>query len=64
MTRGGGVVADTQRHAGHADVIRELLDGAVGMESGNPGLPVRDRAGGEQHRARLVDIARGSAGTR
>lgn len=58
------VVADTQRHAGHADVIRELLDGAVGMHAENPGLPLRDRAGWEQHRARLVAIARRSAGTR
>ena len=62
MTRGGGVVADTQRHAGHADVIRELLDGAVGMESGNPGLPVRDRTGWEQHRPR--GHSAGVAGTR
>ena len=25
------VTADTQRHAGHADIIRELIDGSVGM---------------------------------
>lgn len=26
------VVSDTQRHAGHADIIRELIDGAGGNE--------------------------------
>ncbi len=25
------VIADTQRHAGHADILREMLDGAAGL---------------------------------
>ena len=58
------VVADTQRHAGHADIIRELLDGAVGMQSDNPSLTSRDRDGWARHHARLAALARGSAGTR
>jgi hypothetical protein len=32
------VTADTQRHAGHADIVRELIDGAVGF------LPGQDNA--------------------
>ena len=38
------VIADTQRHAGHADILRELVDGSVGMypaESGGEAGQVR-----------------------
>ena len=42
------VIADTQRHAGHADIVRELIDGSVGMLKGNDNLHVRDA--GEQRR--------------
>lgn len=37
------VTADTQRHAGHADILRELIDGAVGMLPGVDNLHIRDR---------------------
>jgi uncharacterized damage-inducible protein DinB len=36
------VIADTQRHAGHADIIRELIDGSVGMLDGADNLHIRD----------------------
>lgn len=42
------VIADTQRHAGHADIIRELIDGSVGMLRGVDNLHIRDAA--EQQR--------------
>ena len=29
------VTADTQRHAGHADIVRELIDGSAGLLEGN-----------------------------
>ena len=32
------VLNETNRHAGHADILREQLDGAVGTEAGNTGL--------------------------
>ncbi|MER6914532.1 DinB family protein [Streptomyces sp. NPDC000594] len=32
------VIADTHRHAGHADIIRELMDGAVGMNEGKTAM--------------------------
>ncbi len=44
------VTADTQRHAGHADIVRELIDGSVGMLKGVDNLHIRDRA--EQQRFR------------
>ena len=43
------VLAETERHAGHADIVRELIDGAVGrapqaeqMNPANPDAPPRD----------------------
>lgn len=30
------VLLDTTRHAGHADVVREMIDGRVGMHRGDP----------------------------
>lgn len=52
------VIADTHRHAGHADIVRELLDGAVGMNKGNDSMPSDDPAWWEDHRARLERAAR------
>ncbi len=51
------VVADAQRHAGHADILRELLDGTVGMTRQNVGVPEQDRAWWEAHRARVEQAA-------
>jgi hypothetical protein len=36
------VIADTQRHAGHADILRELMDGATGMLRHADNLHIRD----------------------
>jgi uncharacterized damage-inducible protein DinB len=56
------VIAETNRHAGHADILRELIDGAVGLRATNPNLPDRDEAWWAQHRARLAAIAQGGLG--
>lgn len=32
------MIAETHRHAGHADVVRELVDGAVGLRAGNDNM--------------------------
>ncbi|MGX2998440.1 DinB family protein [Streptomyces sp. JNUCC 64] len=55
------VIADTHRHAGHADVLRELLDGKVGMNEGNDSLPSHDRAWWEAYRGRVERAAREAA---
>ncbi|MFE9773878.1 DinB family protein [Streptomyces sp. NPDC005931] len=52
------VIADTHRHAGHADILRELMDGTVGMNRGNTSLASDDPAWWEQHRKRLEQVAR------
>ena len=38
------VIADTQRHAGHADILRELIDGSTGMLRQADSLHIRDPA--------------------
>ncbi|MFF4583001.1 DinB family protein [Streptomyces sp. NPDC001373] len=52
------VISDTQRHAGHADILRESLDGSAGESKGSNSLPAEDRAWWENHRGRLERVAR------
>ncbi|MFE2279466.1 DinB family protein [Streptomyces sp. NPDC059454] len=52
------VIADTHRHAGHADILRELLDGAVGENATGTSLPSGDPAWWEAYRDRLERVAR------
>ena len=51
------VIVDTQRHAGQADIIRELIDGAVGRLKGNDNMPPRDRRWWAGYRDRLQRVA-------
>ncbi|MET9225988.1 DinB family protein [Lentzea sp. NPDC003310] len=51
------VIVELHRHAGHADVVRELVDGAVGMQDGNDNMPEVDRSFWPAHHARLEEIA-------
>jgi Protein of unknown function (DUF664) len=39
------VVVETQRHAGHADIVPELIDGDTGLLPGNHNMPAFDEAG-------------------
>lgn len=52
------VIAETNRHAGHADVIRELADGRVGLREGNDNLPPVDASWWVEYRHRLERVAR------
>jgi uncharacterized damage-inducible protein DinB len=57
------VIAETHRHAGHADIVRELIDGASGWQEGNDNLPDDvDAAWWESYRERLEAAARRAAG--
>ncbi|MFJ8537642.1 DinB family protein [Streptomyces sp. NPDC093591] len=58
------VSADTNRHAGHADIVRELIDGSAGILKGNDNLPSGDQAWWETYWRRLERAAReaGDAG--
>ena len=57
------VIAETHRHAGHADIVRELIDGAAGLRAGNANLPEGvDGDWWRSHRERLEAAARQAAG--
>lgn len=53
---------DLSRHAGHADIVRELIDGSVGLRDGNSNLPDHDAAWWEAYVARLEQTARDANG--
>jgi hypothetical protein len=56
------VAAETNRHAGQADIVRELIDGTAGMSSGNSSLPPGDTAWWQAQRERIEREALEAAG--
>jgi uncharacterized damage-inducible protein DinB len=56
------MIAETNRHAGHADIVRELIDGAVGLRAGSNAMGPGDQAWWEAYRSQLERAAR-EAGT-
>ncbi len=56
------VIAETGQHAGHADILRELIDGTAGLTAGRPNLPSTDGAWWNAYRRRVEDAAREAAG--
>lgn len=51
------VIAETPRHAGHADIVLELIDGAVGLRAGNDNLAPGDQPWWEEYRSRVQRAA-------
>lgn len=51
------MIAETNRHAGQADIIRELIDGAVGWQADDDNLPPVDLAWWQTYRSRLERVA-------
>lgn len=53
------VTSETHRHAGHADIIRELIDGTVGVREGMDNMWSEDGADyWERNRQQIEDSAR------
>lgn len=52
------VLTETNRHAGHADILREQLDGAVGAAPWDTALQERGNAFWAHHRAKIEQAAR------
>src|SRR5947209_13815970 len=52
------MIAETHRHAGHADIVRELIDGEVGLRAVNDNIPPGDAEWWESYRNRLERAAR------
>jgi Protein of unknown function (DUF664) len=51
------MLAETSRHAGHADIVRELIDGAAGLRADNDNLASNDPAWWQDYRDRLERLA-------
>ena len=56
------VVAEVARHAGHADILRELIDGSAGMRPGDANVPDRTPERLEERRNRIESDAKRSLG--
>ena len=52
------VLVDTSRHAGHADIVRELIDGATGLHDGNDSMPPGDQAWWANHTSQVEEAAK------
>ena len=52
------MIAETHRHAGHADIVRELVDGTVGLRRDNDNMAPGDQAWWAEYRERLERAAK------
>jgi uncharacterized damage-inducible protein DinB len=52
------VIAETARHAGHADILRETIDGEVGLRAADPNIPGRSADEWAAYRAQVEAEAR------
>lgn len=52
------MATETHRHAGHADIVRELIDGAAGLRADNDNLAGEGTAWFEQFHDRVEQAAR------
>lgn len=52
------VIAETARHAGHADILRESIDGEVGLRVADPNIPARSAEEWAAYRAKVEAEAR------
>ncbi|MEV7401757.1 DinB family protein [Streptomyces sp. NPDC091267] len=56
------MVAETQRHAGHADLVRELIDGTTGLRKGSDNMAPGDAAWWGSHRDQVERAALDASG--
>jgi hypothetical protein len=56
------VIAETFRHAGHADVVRELIDGSIGYAADDSNVPEHDDEWWSAYRDRVDREARQAEG--
>ncbi|MCT9076495.1 DinB family protein [Streptomyces fulvoviolaceus] len=56
------MISETHRHAGQADIVRELIDGAVGQRGRDDNMAPGDGEWWEKHRNRVEQAARDAQG--
>ncbi|MGI5454999.1 DinB family protein [Streptomyces sp. CA-249302] len=57
------MIGETHRHAGQADIVRELIDGEVGLRGPGDNLPSGDVNWWAEHRERVERAAKEAAAT-
>jgi uncharacterized protein DUF664 len=55
------VIAEMNRHVGHADIVRELVDGSAGLREGVENMPSGDASWWRDYRDRVERAAREAA---
>jgi hypothetical protein len=55
------MIAETERHAGHADIVRELIDGSAGIRAEHSNLPDADAAWWSAYREQVEQAAHDAA---
>ena len=56
------MTTETARHAGQADIVRELIDGAVGLRLGNDNMALLDADRWREYHDRVEQAARAASG--
>ncbi len=51
------MIAETDRHAGHADIVREIIDGSAGLRQDNDNMAAADQSWWQSYRGRLETVA-------
>ncbi|WP_066287421.1 DinB family protein [Arthrobacter sp. B6] len=57
------MLAERSQHLGHADILRELVDGSAGQRPADPNLTPRSTEEWAAHRAAIEDAARAASNT-
>ena len=52
------MIAEVERHSGHADIVRELIDGSIGIRPDNSNLPSVEQAWWDAYRDRVEQAAK------
>lgn len=55
------MTTETHRHAGHADIVRELIDGSIGFRPEAPNLPEGDAEWWATYHAKVIAAAEAMA---
>jgi hypothetical protein len=55
------MATETYRHAGHADIVREMIDGTVGLRQGNDNMAPGDESWWRSYCMRIEQAARDAA---
>lgn len=55
------MIAETARHTGHADILREQIDGEIGMRDGNTNIPEHESQWWTDYVGKLKRVAEDAA---